>query len=311
MQKVQEFMKGFIFHCEYEKNLSPKTLKAYQTDLRQFAEFLGGKEAGDSIDFVDKHILREYIKVISNGNMPRTINRKLATLKAFFNFLEYEDSIVVNPFRKMKLHIKEGKQLPKTIPRSKLSALFNSVYTLRRTQSENAGIPVPTLVRDIAILELLVSAGVRVTELCCLKEADVDLQRGSVKIMGKGSRERLVPLCGEHDILALTQYATLYRQEIQSSGWFFLNRCGRRYSEQSVRNMVKKYGKAANLAMRVTPHMFRHSVATQLLENGVYIRYIQAFLGHSTITTTQIYAQVTDEYQRQTLESRHPRRELG
>ena len=126
--------------------------------------------------------------------------------------------------------------------------------------------------------------------------------------MGKGSRERLVPLCGVEDIRALAEYATNFREEIESSGWFFVNRCGRRFSEQSVRFMIRKYVKGTNLTERITPHMFRHSVATQLLENGVDMRFIQTFLGHSTITTTQIYAQATVEFQRQTLESKHPRR---
>ena len=311
MQTVQELINGFIFHCQYEKNLSQKTIKAYRIDQRQFAEFLDSQHPSIRIDLVDKYILRDYIKIISSGNKPKTIKRKLATLKAFFNHLEFDDTILVNPFRKIRIRIKEGKQLPKTIPRHNIVNLFNFVYTQKKTERADKSFPDCTLIRDIAILELLFSAGVRVAELCCLRKEAVDLKRGSVKIMGKGSRERMVPLCGEEVTQALADYAVHFQEEIESSGWFFVNRCGRRFSEQSVRFMLRKYVKAANLTERITPHMFRHSVATQLLENGVDIRYIQTFLGHSSITTTQIYAQVTEEFQRQTLESKHPRRDFG
>ncbi|BCS55644.1 tyrosine-type recombinase/integrase [Geobacter sp. SVR] len=308
---MKEHIDGFIFHCQYEKNLNHKTIKAYRIDLRQFAEFLGREYPGIRIDLIDKHILRDYIKHVSTGNKPKTIKRKLATLKAFFNQLEFEDIILVNPFRKIRIRIKEGKHLPRTIPRHDIAHLFDSMYAL---QDETLKIGVPnrrTLARDIAVLELLFSAGVRVAELCCLRGEDVDLQRGSVRIMGKGTRERIIPLCSEETVSALTCYAGLYRREIETAGWFFINRDGRRFSEQSVRFMLRKYVLDAEIPERITPHMFRHSVATQLLENGVDIRYIQTFLGHSSITTTQIYAQVTEEFQRQALQSRHPRRGFG
>ena len=308
MLSVQEHITGFISHCQYEKNLSPKTLKAYQIDLRQFAEFLDQDHPNNRIDLVDKHILREYIKIVSVGNKPKTIKRKLATLKAFFNQLEFEDTILVNPFRKIRIRIKEGKILPRTIPHSNIDHLFRTVYALKQDTAVDIGYARRALVRDIAVIELLFSAGVRVAELCSLRADNVDLQRMSVKIMGKGSRERMIPLCGDEIVLALCEYETLYRDDIGRSGWFFLNRDGRRLSEQSVRLMIRKFTGLAEIPERITPHMFRHSVATQLLENGVDIRYIQTFLGHSSITTTQIYAQVTDEFQRVAIEGRHPRR---
>jgi integrase/recombinase XerD len=305
---VPEQVNGFISHCKYEKNLSEKTLKAYRIDLRQFTEFLAHEHSEINVGLVDKHVLREYIRVVSAGNMPKTIKRKLATLKAFFNHLEFEDTIIGNPFRKIKISIKEGKILPKTIPQPNIVQLFDSAYALKSAAQLRGGAKGRTIFRDIAILELLFSSGVRVAELCYLKKEHVDLQRGCVKIMGKGRRERLVPLCGQEEIRALSKYAELFRVEIDSAGWFFINRDGKRFSEQSVRCMIRKYSKEANLLDRITPHMFRHSVATQLLENGVDIRYIQTFLGHSSITTTQIYVQVTEEAQRQVIESRHPRR---
>jgi integrase/recombinase XerD len=308
MFSIQEHITGFITHCQYEKNLNTKTLKAYKIDLRQFAEFLGQDHPNSHIDLVDKHILREYIKIVSVGNKPKTIKRKIATLRAFFNQLEFEDTILVNPFRKIRIRIKEGKILPRTIPHNNIDHLFRTVYALKQDTSAETGYARRTLVRDIAVIELLFSAGVRVAELCNLRADNVDLQRGSIKIMGKGSRERMIPLCGDEIVQALCEYEALYRSNIGISGWFFVNRDGRRFSEQSVRLMIRKYTGRAKISERITPHMFRHSVATQLLENGVDIRYIQTFLGHSSITTTQLYAQVTEEFQRVAIEGRHPRR---
>jgi integrase/recombinase XerD len=307
MLSVKEHITGFISHCQYEKNLSPKTLKAYQIDLRQFSEFLDQDHPVNRIDLVDKHILREYLKIISVDNKPKTIKRKLATLKAFFNQLEFDDTILVNPFRKVRIRIKEGKTLPRTIPRCDIDHLFRTVYSIKQNTSDDSGYARRTLIRDIAVIELLFSAGVRVAELCSLRSDNVDLQRGSIKIMGKGSKERMIPLIGDEILQALCEYEALYRGNIESTRCFFINRDGRRFSEQSVRLMIRKYTSRANITERITPHMFRHSVATQLLENGVDIRYIQTFLGHSSITTTQIYAQVTEEFQRVAIEGRHPR----
>lgn len=308
MQGVEKSVEGFVFHCRYEKNLSSKTLKAYGIDLRQFTTFLTLHHPVIRIEQIDKNVLREYIKEVSQRNKPKTIKRKLATLKAFFNHLEFDDTILVNPFRKIKIRIKEGKSLPRTIPRRDIAGLFQSVYALKQKSGDIQCHAARTLTRDVAVLELLFSAGVRVAELCSLRADNVDLQRGSVKIMGKGTRERMIPLCGDEIVQALAEYAKLYRAEIEKTGWFFINRDGKRFSEQSVRLMIRKYVRLTEIPDRITPHMFRHSVATQLLENGVDIRYIQTFLGHSSITTTQIYAQVTEEFQRVAIEARHPRK---
>jgi integrase/recombinase XerD len=309
MKGIETYVAGFLFHCQYERNLSDKTLKAYRIDLRQFREFLAEHAPAVQVELIDKEMLREYIRHVSQGNKPKTIKRKLATAKAFFNYLEFDGAIVANPFRKIRVSIKEGKILPKTIPRCHLGRLFDSVYTKLDAASAGAA---PALTRDIAVLELLFETGVRVAELCSLKRENIDLDSRGVKIMGKGTRERFVPLCSEAAIKAVVAYDALYHKcNDESEGWFFINRDGRRLSEQSVRSIIRKHGKGAEIANKITPHMFRHSIATQLLENGVDIRYIQTFLGHSSITTTQIYAQVSQEAQRAVLEMKHPRREYG
>lgn len=309
MEGIETCMASFLFYCQYERNLSDKTLKAYKIDLRQFKEFLAKNLPVVRIDSIDKEVVREYIKAVSQGNKPKTIKRKLATVKSLFNYLEFDGTILVNPFRKLRVSIKEGKILPKTIPRKSLGRLFGSVYNQLEAATEKNTL---SLTRDIAILELLFETGVRVAELCSLKQEDIDLAGRGVKIMGKGTRERIVPLCSEETIKAVTAYESLYHSRIEAQQrWFFINRDGRRLSEQSVRSIIRKHTKGAALPTNITPHMFRHSIATQLLENGVDIRYIQTFLGHSSITTTQIYAQVSQKAQRAVLELKHPRREYG
>lgn len=311
MQNVQKCIDVFISHCQYEKSLSQKTLKAYRIDLRQFNEFLEAKHTIIRVDLVDKHVLREYIKHVSTGNKPKTIKRKLATLKAFFNHLEFDDTILINPFRKVRIRIKEGKILPRTIARPDIVNIFKTVYSLKQQTGDLKKYAARVLIRDIAVLELLFSAGVRVAELCSLRAENIDLQRGSVKIMGKGTRERLIPICGDETVQTLVEYEKLYEEKIKGTGSFFINRDGRKLSEQSVRSIVRKYVNLTEITDRITPHMFRHSIATQLLENGVDIRYIQTFLGHRSITTTQIYAQVTEEFQRAAIELRHPRKGMS
>jgi integrase/recombinase XerD len=164
------------------------------------------------------------------------------------------------------------------------------------------------LVRDLAVLEALFATGARVAEVCGLTTDDVDLARGRIRILGKGSRERLVQLCHPEAIAALKEY----REHAQStdSPWFFANRFGRRLSEQSVRAILRRHTTAAGLALHVTPHMFRHSVATLLHEDGADIRYIQHLLGHRSIATTQIYTEVGEASQRRMLVQHHPRRHV-
>lgn len=163
------------------------------------------------------------------------------------------------------------------------------------------------LIRDIAVLELLFASGMRVSELSNLKSCNINISKGYVKIKGKGNKERIIPIPHNETIEALKQYRDLFSDKIDKEGYFFINRLDQKLSDQSIRLMINKHTKKLNLDQHITPHMFRHSVATLLLENGVDIRYIQNILGHSTITTTQIYAQVNDSANRKILKLRHPR----
>jgi len=304
---LAEAISQFLFHCQYEKNLNQKTLKAYGTDLRQMNEFLAQSGATDTVSLIDKTHLRSYIRHLYTFLAERSLKRKVATMKSLFHYLEREDAIPVSPFRKMDVRIREARRLPRTVPIDQIAQLFRHVYAARDA-AEDGTLKRAALVRDLAVLEALFATGARVAEVCSLTPDDVDLARGRVRILGKGSRERIVQLCHPEAIAALTGY----RAHMQNHGsrWFFANRSGGRLSEQSVRAILRRHTKAAELALHVTPHMFRHSVATLLHEDGADIRYIQHLLGHRSIATTQIYTEVGESSQRRMLLQHHPRQHV-
>ena len=308
---LKEAIEQFLFHCRYEKNLSPKTLKAYSIDLRQVSEFLTASLPATHLEAIDKTALRLYIKTLFTGLAEKTVKRKVASLKALFHFLEREDLIAVNPFRKMDVRIKETKRLPRGLSLPDLKLLFHYLYEAKHAAHSPGTPQYRVLVRDIAVLETLFTTGARVGEVCHLKLEDVDLTQGRIRILGKGSRERLLHLPDRDSLAALLDYRALWLDPSPLHPFFFHNRLGRRLSEQSVRSMLRRHAVHAGLSLHLTPHMLRHSVATLLLEQGVDIRYIQCFLGHSSITTTQIYTALHTNSHSQILTSRHPRKLLA
>jgi integrase/recombinase XerD len=307
---LREAIEQFLFHCRYEKNLSPKTLKAYSIDLRQVCDFLAANLPTTQLEVIDKAALRLYIKSLFNGLAEKSVKRKVASLKALFHFLEREDLIAINPFRKMDVRIKETRRLPRGLSLPDLKRLFHHLYQAKRIKSSAATRDYRILVRDIAVLETLFATGARVAEICHLRHEDVDLHQGRIRILGKGARERLLQLPDQDARAALLDYQSLWLDPIPSHPFFFHNRAGRRLSEQSVRSMLRRHASHAGISLHLTPHMLRHSVATLLLEQGVDIRYIQHFLGHSSIVTTQIYTAIHDQSHSHMLISRHPRRLL-
>jgi len=307
---VQEAISQFLFHCQYEKNLSPKTLKAYSIDLRQFRTYLETDLNLTELAQIDKVALRAYIKSLFGPLAEKSVKRKVATLKALFHHLEREDEVAVNPFRKIDVRIKEKKRLPRTVPLADLERLFRYLYRVRGEISDRESKAYRTLIRDIAVLELLFATGARVAEVCSLVAEDVDLRRGQARILGKGGRERLLPFHDEEVLRVLREHSALSAERANGPRPFFQNRAGNRLSEQAVRTALRRHAQQAGLRLAITPHMLRHSLATLLLEEGVDIRYIQHLLGHSSIATTQIYTEVRDQGQRRVLSSKHPRRRL-
>ena len=303
MQDLQDWISRYLMDCKYQKNLDSKTLKAYQIDLEQFSSLIVQK----SLELTREGIM-VYISDLYQRYKPRTVKRKIASVKAFCGYLEYEDLIIENPFSRLRLKVTPPLVLPKTMPLSVIESILTAAYQAK----DKAG----TLgqqglaLRDIAVLELLFATGVRVSELCALPCGDVRLDEGEIKIYGKGAKERFVQIANPEVLNVLRLYRETYREAIEQAGTFFVNRSRKPLSTQSVRAIVNKYSRQAGIKNHITPHMFRHSFATLLLEEGVDIRYIQHLLGHSSIMTTQIYTHVAGKKQRDILSEKHPRNKI-
>jgi integrase/recombinase XerD len=307
MHILQDFIRAFLSHCEFERNFSPHTIKAYRLDLAQFARFAAEQtEAGEEAA-LQRPLMREYVRSLHHYR-PRTQRRKLATLKSLFSYLEREEFIDSNPLQNVRLDVRVGRVLPRTMSFAALQTFFQQLYR-QTNRNLTVGRSCELAVRDVALFELLFSSGMRVSEISNLRLTTVDLDRGAVLIRGKGNKERLIPICDQEVQSALLAYLASKPSAPAVDGHFFTNRFGRRLSEQSIRIALNRHAKAAGLE-KLTPHMFRHTVATMLLEQGVDLRFIQTFLGHSSIVTTTIYAHVNDKSQREILSHRHPRRLL-
>ncbi len=304
MKPLSILIDEYLDYCQYRKKLNDKTRKAYHIDLKQYMEFLTHHSASQK-DFLSRSILDEYLTLLHKTFQPRSVKRKIASLKAFFHYLLYTETITDNPFDKVDVSFREPKLLPRTVPLNTIQTLLSCLYAQLYTSQTD--FQRQTCIRDIAVCELLFSTGIRISELCSLSPANLDLQNGIVRIFGKGARERMIQISHPDVLSALIHYKAEFLPFIQESGYFFVNRSKRRLSEQSVRFMINKYTRLANIEVHITPHMFRHSFATLLLEQDVDIRYIQQILGHSSITTTEIYTHVSMNKQKNILTNHHPR----
>lgn len=304
MNLLQHYIDEYLNYCRYRKHLDAKTLKAYRIDLAQFEASSPEVPKCLTREHVDSYITTLHIKY-----QPKSIKRKIASLKAFFHYLEYREILKENPFLKLDLHFREPKLLPKTIPFHSIETFLDALYANRRQAKTPYRFNCCT--RDIAVIELLFATGMRISELCSLKASDIDFENETVLIYGKGARERILQI-GNPDVLsALLLYQQAFSKEIAASGYFFVNRLCNKLSDQSVRHMIQHYAQLAGIEQHLTPHMFRHSFATLMLEQDVDIRYIQKMLGHSSISTTEIYTHVSNEKQRDILKNKHPRNLMG
>lgn len=306
---IRKAIREFLLHCQFEKSLSPKTLKAYATDLAQARTFLEAKCCKSPAD-VTKAELREYLISLS-AKKPKTIKRKVATLKAFFNFLEFEDVVLINPFRKMRLRIREPKTLPRVMELKEVILLFKKAVEIHERAAEGSWRKFESL-RNIVVLELLFSTGARVSEIANLTHTTLQLSTGNVIIRGKGNKERIIQICNQETLRLLKTYHIYCKEKLGVTlDAFLINRFKRKLTEQSIRLIVNNMSKIASIKKKITPHVFRHSFATLLLEKEVDIKYIQALLGHSSIVTTQIYTHVSRKKQRPILQTKHPRRQFS
>lgn len=301
---ISNHLTAYLDYCRIEKRLNPKTIKAYNTDIAQFVEFWHQQS-----EPLGKDTIHSYLSNLHQQYTIRSTKRKIASIKAFFNYLEYEEIWLDNPFSKMRIKLHEPKLLPRIIPLPTIDKLLKCAYR-HAVQYNTSTYSYHACLRDIAVLELMFATGMRISELCSLRPEDIDLATGVIKIYGKGSKERLIQI-GNADVLkAVLCYHHAFSTKCDNAGWFFINRLGNRLSDQSVRNMINRYCALASIQLHITPHMFRHSFATLLLEEDVDIRYIQHLLGHSSIATTQIYTHVTTGKQRDILVAKHPRNKI-
>ena len=295
MRTLSSLIADYLETGEYEKRLSPDTIKAYRIDLRQFVDFTEDAWA-------DKDTLNQYIKYLNQHFAPRSVKRKLASVRAFYREMEISGEIKENPFDKLHIRIHSPQQLPRIIPEQIVHALLQSAYDAYAQGDRE-------VLRDILVLELLFSTGLRVSELCALSQDTFLLSDSGLRLLvkGKGRKERIIQIATAELLQLVRTYCDAFSKEIQEQGAILFNRRGRPLSPQPVRRIINKYLNRIGASNHVTPHMFRHTFATSLLEAGMDIRYIQSLLGHSSISTTQIYTHVTARQQTLLLAEKHPR----
>lgn len=300
MNTLKDYISEYLNYCEYRKQLNFKTIKAYKIDLNQYNSF-----CLDISDPFSKKAVDSYITELFKHYKSKSVKRKIASLKAFFHYLEYTEFLAQNPFDKLDVYFREAKLLPKTVSFHSIQEFLSVLYA-QKMQTVSA-YQFKCCLRDIAVIELLFATGMRISELCSLKPSDIDLENNTVLIYGKGSKERILQLGNCEVISALATYQSTFKADISACGYFFVNKRKQKLSDQSVRFMINRYAALAGIEQHITPHMFRHSFATLLLEQDVDIRYIQKMLGHSSISTTEIYTHVSSAKQKDILVNKHPR----
>lgn len=302
MDNIQTEINEYLNYCEAQKRLDIKTLKAYKIDLNQFSS----KYNSYTITEITTKLLEEYIGNLHKLYKPKTVKRKIASLKAFFHHLEYREKIDKNPFNKLQVRFREPVILPKTIPLNTVEMFLSTIY--KEHKKARTDYKRKNALRDIAVAEVLFSTGIRISELCSLKDSDVNLNDGILLIYGKGAKERRIQISNYDVINILKEYRNTFLDEIKQCKHFFANQNGNALSDQAIRRMINKYTDAASIEQHITPHMFRHTFATSLLEADVDIRYIQEMLGHSSINITEIYTHVAIAKQGDILAAKHPRK---
>lgn len=289
---MQRHIDKFINYLKIEKNVSNHTIINYKIDLKAFSLFLGESD----IDAVDHLALRRFLAELRGKNYSkRTIARKLASLRSFFKFLFREGHIKSNPITAISSP-KLDKKLPKFLDIGKVTKLILSPDV--RTEHG---------LRDRAILETLYSCGIRVSELVGLDIDDVDFISGVIKVLGKGRKERMVPI-GDMALSSIRKYTEGKRDgRVKGKSAVFLNSRGGRLTDRSVRRVIDKYIHACSIEEKISPHSLRHSFATHLLDKGADLRSVQELLGHMNLSTTQIYTHVTMERLKNVYDKAHPR----
>jgi integrase/recombinase XerD len=290
-------MESFLDYLTFEKGLSERTLSAYARDLGKLFRFLEERGAKGP-EKIDSGELREFVfSLKDSGLAPSSIRRTISSLKGYFAFLLEEGVLTSDPSERLESP-RVGRKLPEVLSVTEIQRI------LEAPNPEHS-----LFWRDRSILEFLYATGVRVSELLALKLGNLEMEEGFCTVFGKGSKERMVPLGGPAKG-ALERYLRGVRPELdqgRGEGVVFLNNRGRPMSRMAIWNLVKKSAEVCGVTRKVSPHTFRHSFATHLLEGGADLAAVQELLGHADISTTQIYTHVDREYLREVHRTFHPR----
>jgi len=288
---MNDEIKDYITYLKIERQLSPNTIDSYERDLEDFYKF-----TNKSYKFITKEDFINYITYLNKKISPRSINRHIVSIKNYYKFLERNNLIKSNP----SLDI-TGLKTPKKMPRILSEDDINNLLDIPLSDAYSY--------RNKAMLELMYSSGLRVSELLNLEVNNIDFNMNLVRVYGKGSKERIVPI----DDIATTylyEYINVYRNTLlknKESDILFLNSRGDKLSRQGFFKILKEIAKLKGIKKELSPHTIRHSFATHLLNNGADLRSIQTMLGHENIETTQIYTHVSNNYVKENYEAAHPR----
>ena len=287
----------FIRHLEFERRLSALTCKHYRRDLVALTKFCDKNDLTNWGQVDDDHLRSASAQWFRSGLAPRSIQRRLSAIRMFFRFLLREKHVKKNPVQTVRAP-KAGKRLPENLDADRMAKLLD-------IPGEG-----PLVVRDRAILELLYSSGLRLAELTDLNVGDVDMADCTVRVTGKGNKDRIVPV-GRHAIRALRQWQ-IERVLLATAGEkaLFVSNRGSRLSQRSVQARVDHWAKRQGINTKVYPHLFRHSFASHLLESSHDLRAVQELLGHSNISTTQVYTHLDFQHLAQIYDKTHPRARL-
>jgi integrase/recombinase XerD len=287
----------YLTMLRVERNLSPRTLEAYQRDLKHYLSFIVDNDIISLSNISQMHI-REYIRSLNEkGLAASSIARIFSSIRSYHKFLSAENYVNENPTL-ILTSPKAPKKLPHVLMEEEISAIINAVVETFQYAK-----------RDKAIIEMLYSCGLRVSELCALSLNNLYLNDDMIRIMGKGSKERLLPVGGRAKNF-LNDYLIHCRPGIQKdkgSSSVFLSRNGNPLTRAMINNILRKWSQVAGISKSVSPHTLRHSFATHLLEGGADLRFVQALLGHSDISTTQIYTHLDKHHLKEVYQTHHPR----
>lgn len=292
MSEIDDLINKFTEYLIIDKKYSENTIKAYNNDLKKFKNFFKNKD----INKINENNIREYLKYLNKENDDtRTISHNISTLRSFYKFLLIEKILKNNPMEYIELP-KTKKTLPKTLSIEEIDKLLD----INLTDSFSY--------RNKAMLELMYSSGLRVSELINVKIHDIDTSNCIIRIMGKGSKERIVPL-GDYAIRYIELYLKEHREKLikrELNDYLFLNNHGKKMTRQGFFKILKGIAREKNIKTEFSPHTLRHSFATHLLNGGADLRSIQEMLGHSDISTTQIYTHVSKEKLKENYNNFHP-----